>query len=191
MKEPQIMEKYKKHQLLKDFWLWILAFAIWFWISHYYQTWNINTDFLKADLNNSIKIEGKSIVKKENSKEKKDISLEKIDDNNIVLNFNKKIENPTNISFTLVYEKDKLNIKKITSLGKNLKIVTFETKPWFLVVSLTPLEKNKNIFWKIINLEIEKKFNLGDNISFINISSANYEKNKKFYPITVSWINVF
>jgi len=191
MKEPQIMEKYKKHQLLKDFWLWILAFAIWFWISHYYQTWNINTNFLKADLNNSIKIEGKSIVKKENSKEKKDISLEKIDDNNIVLNFNKKIENPTNISFTLVYEKDKLNIKKITSLGKNLKIVTFETKPWFLVVSLTPLEKNKNIFWKIINLEIEKKFNLGDNISFINISSANYEKNKKFYPITVSWINVF
>jgi hypothetical protein len=190
-KDNNVMEKYKKHELFKNIWLGILAFFIGFFVSQYINQNNINTNFLKNDLTNSLQIASSSVISKDSLKqEKKDLSLERVDRDNLKLDLNKNLDSAEKITFNLVFETNKIDILEIKSLNKNLEVIEVNTKNWLKIISIKKIWNED--FWKdILNIKIKKKFETWDDFSFINISSANYLKNWKIYPITSSWINVF
>ena len=150
-KENNIMTKYKKHEIFKNIWLWLLAFLIGFSVSQFTNNSKINTNFLKSDINNSLQIASSSVISKDSIKqEKKDLNLERIDKENLKLNLN-----------------------------KNLEIIEANTKKWIKIISLKVLDNQEKIWKDILNIKIKKKFETWDDFSFINISSANYQKNWK------------
>ncbi len=192
-----VVKKYKKQEFFKYIWFGILAFWIGFFTSQFMHYWNINSNFLKNDLNNSLQIASSTVSQKDAKKqEKKDIYLERVDKDNLVLILNKKLDNVKKINFNLAYEENKVNIEEIKSLDKNFEIIEISSKNWLKIISVIPKNWIKTFPKKILNIKIKKLFKSWDDFTFINITSANYttdleNKEENFNSITSSWINVF
>lgn len=169
-----IIEKYKKHKKIGNLWViiisMILAFAInIFVINNEWISNNLKTNLLESE-------------KKQNIW---DIYLEK-NWNDIIVRANNIIKNITNISLSVVYNPENIEIKELIPRLNSQKSNISNT-PWVNTIILEYTGNNDILAWEeIFRLKINKK---EDNTENINIISANFtDISGETFELQTTWI---
>ncbi len=168
-----IIKKYKKHKIVSNIWIisisLVLALAINFYV--------INNNWIT----NNIKI---SILDFENKQNKTDIYIEK-NQSSISVKTRNMMRDVTSINFSLVYNPENLEIKKVKQ-KPNTNISNIWNTAWINTIIIEYNDK-KNIKPKeeILNIDINKK---NKNTENINIISANFtDKSGNTFELQASW----
>ncbi len=150
----------------------IIAFSINFFIIDNSQTWiNLKTSVLDT----------KNIVNKA------DLYIEKNNSNSIILRNSKNLKNTKSLSFSLIYNPENLNIKKIKCNSNDL--IKIENQAWIKAIIIN-YNKDINIQanTKICNINIEKKNNNPEEINLINSNFT--DKTWETFLLSTSWITL-
>jgi len=150
----------------------IIAFSINFLIIDNSKTWtNLKTSILDA----------------KNISHKADLYIEKNNSNSIILKNSKILNNIKSLSYSLIFNPEKLKIKDIKCNSNNL--IKIENQAWIKAIIIN-YNKNINIWANtdICNINIQKENNSSQEINLINSNFT--DKTGETFLLSTSWITL-
>jgi hypothetical protein len=168
-----IFKKYKKHKLLSNIWVVAASLVLAFGINVFLIDGTQVGQNLKANVLQPISQE-----------ESADIFVIK-QWSSFVLKSSKNINNPVNLSLSLIYNWENINISELTS--QFWDIVTLQNEPWInsMIVNMktwTNVKANEDIIKFLAEKQDETK------VENINVINANFKDNtNELYFLSTSW----
>ncbi len=169
-----ILNKYSKHKKLSNLSIIAISLVVAFWINFFVLN---NTDISKNLKTNILESEVKNDLG--------NIYLEN-NENNLILKSNKEITNIDNISFSIAYNPENIEILEIIP-KLNWEILDISNTPWLSTIILEYTESNTiKASEKILTIKTNKIIDKTENV---NIISANFtDKDNNTFELTTSWI---
>ena len=169
------LKKYKSKKSMRQnivIVLWALVMA--FGINFFLLDWSDFEKNLKA-----------SVLDATTTKQEADVYF-KLENETLVLQNSKIMQETKNISFSLVYDAENVEIWEITSEIWTVEIL-WETGTWIDIVSLNLENKNLDPKEIIVNIKYLKK----NDYSQINLMNASFtDKEGNIFNLTTSWISI-
>lgn len=154
------IKKYRQHKLITNAWIVVTSLIMAFWINFLLIDWTTVWQNLKASILNSNNVEINS-----------DIFFD-VEDEKVVLKTSKQINNVKNISLSITYNPENVNIININS-SNNISEISNEEWIKSIIINFDwekNISPNENIIEIITSKIIEKSEN-------INIINANFTDN--------------
>lgn len=167
-----IINKYKKHKIVNNVNIILASLVIAFWINFMIYDTNIWESLKTSVLNSEI------------NEAKSDISITKQWEF-LFLVTNKQTNNVKNLSLSLTYNPENIEISEIKS--DLWDVVNLSNTPWISSIILSSdKELNLNPWDKIIKISATKKEEKSENLNIIN---ANFkDSNDEIFLLSTSWI---
>jgi len=169
-----ILKKYKRHKKISNLTIVFLSLTIAIWINFFVLegsnfSKNLKTNLLESELKNNIS----------------NIYFEK-KGNNLFLKTNRTISNIENLTFSITYNPENIEILDIIP-KLNSEIINVSNTPWLSTVLVNFKEINTINSWeKILTIKTNKKEDKTENVNIINANFTDSEKNT--FELSVSWI---
>lgn len=169
-----VIWNYKKNKKLNNLFIVLASLVLALSINFLVFDWNSLTNSLKTN-----------VLESNEAKTKADLYLEN-NNWNIVLNASKKLNNVTNLSLSLVYNPENVELKDfISSLNSNIN--HFSNTPWITTIIIDfNSAKTFNSWEEVLKIWINKKENLSEQLNIINANFSDID-NQTYLP-TTSWI---
>lgn len=169
-----IIKKYKKHKKMSNLSIVAISLVI-----------ALSVNFLIIDGTNIQKNLKTSVIENQIENDLWDVYLEN-NWNDIILKTNKNINNITNLSFSISYNPENVEIDKIIS-KYSAEISDISNVKWLNTLILDFAEQNNlNSQEKILTIKTSKKENKTENINIINANFTDSVNNT--YELSTSWV---
>ena len=167
------IKKYRKNKLIWNIWIIVTSLIVALWVNFFIIDWTDVWHSLKASIFNVNWIEINS-----------DIYFD-IEDNNIILKTSKIINDVKNLSFSIIYNPENVEIEKLNFANSN--VTELENEKWIKSIIIT-FDNSKDIKpdETILKVKTTKKEDKSENLNIINANFTDILNNT--YIITTSWI---
>jgi len=167
-----IIKKYRKHKKITNLGIVLTSLVIAFWVNFLLIDWTVTGQNLKASILNANNVEINS-----------DVYFD-LEDDKIILKTSKIINNIKNLSFSITYNPENVEIIDIVS-SNNLSEISNEEWIKSIIINFEA-EKNINPNESILEINTNKKVQKSENINIIN---SNFTDNTwENYMLSSSWI---
>ena len=160
-----ILKKYKRHKKISNLSIVAISLVVAIWINFFVLN--------NTNISNNLKT---SLLESEVTNNQSDIYFE-VSGNDLVLKTNKAISNIENLSFTIAFNPENIEIKEI--LPKlNAQTTNISNTPWLSTILIEYSEKNNIKSWeKILTIKTNKTENKTENLNIINANFTDSDSN--------------